>query len=109
MNFAADFDVDAFLAPLQEKYGKGEVVAVPTVAGPMAFRCPTGPEYARFKDARRKEGDHAAGKLLLLITVVSPDRVAMGPILEKKPGIIDTCLDEVLILAGVDPQAEAKK
>ncbi len=110
MDFPADFDVDEFLGPHREKYGAGEVVAVMTIAGPVAFRCPTGAEYTRFKAMAQNPADRPlASKTLCLMTVLSPERAAFAAIIEKKPGIVDTCDDEILALAGVDAHAAVKK
>jgi hypothetical protein len=110
MNFPADFDVDAFLAPLREKYGTGDVVAVMTVAGPIAFRTPNSAEYVRFKAmASNPQERIVASKNLCLMTVASMSREELAAILEKKPGIADTCDDEILALAGVDAHAAVKR
>ena len=110
MDFPADFDVDAFLEPLRAKFGSGKVVAIMTIAGPVAFRKPTSPEYDRVKAMAQNPNDRAsASKTLCLITVVSPDRPAFASMLEEYPGIADVCDDHIFALAGVDSKAAVKK
>lgn len=110
MDFPADFDVEAFLEPLRAKHGAGKVIAVMTIAGPVAFRKPTGPEYDRVKAMAQNPADRAAAsKTLCLITVVSPDRGAFGAMLDEYPGIADSCDDHIFALAGVDGKAAVKK
>jgi hypothetical protein len=110
VDFPADFDVDAFLAPHREKYGNGEVVAVMTVMGPAAFRGPTSSEYARVKAMAQNPADRfATAKTLCLICVLSPERSVFAAWIEKKPGIPDICDDHIYELAGIDKSAAVKK
>jgi hypothetical protein len=110
VDFPADFDVDAFLQPFRDKYGAGKVVAIMTMAGPVAFRKPTSPEYDRVKAMAQNPADRAAAsKTLCLITVVSPERNAFASMLDEYPGIADVCDDHIFALAGVDGKAAVKK
>ena len=110
MDFPADFDVEAWMVPLREKFGAGKVVGVMTVAGPVAFRRLTGPEYDRCLAMRQDPASrHLLGKTVCLIAVVSPDRAAFEAMIAEWPGIVDTCDDQVWLLTGVDPKAAVKK
>lgn len=106
----ADFpdDFENVLAPLREKHG--EVCAVMTVSGPVVFRGPTGAEFARYQAMIFEPKDRAsAGKSLCLMCVVSPERTVFSQLIEKKPGLVATCTNPLLELAGVDTEAQLKK
>ncbi len=88
----------------------GDVVAVDTVKGPAVFRTPKESEYARYMtmllDAKERA---SAGKALCLMAVVLPSRQVFGEWIAAKPGIVITCTNAVLELAGVDTEAAVKK
>jgi len=92
------------------KVAHGEVVAIKTVKGPAVFRTPKDSEYARYMtmllDAKERA---SAGKALCLMAVVSPDRNTFQQWIAAKPGIVITCTNAVLELAGVDTEAAVKK
>jgi hypothetical protein len=76
VDFPAELDVQAFLAPYKEKHG--DVIAVMTVSGPMVFRGADMKEMAIFEDTAKKAGRLVACKQLCILTVVSTDKMAMG-------------------------------
>jgi hypothetical protein len=50
-----------------------------------------------------------AGKLLALMCVVFPERNVFAQYIADKPGIVVTCVNPLLELAGVDTEASVKK
>lgn len=93
---------------LQDKYG--EIAVVKTVLGPVAFRSCKRAEYERynsllFDDKKRPK----AFESLVKTCVVYPDANTFESYLDKKPGIVSTCLNAVLELSGVETEAETKK
>lgn len=104
MDFPEDFD----LGPYKAQHG--EVVAVMTAKGPCVFRGPKESEYARYMAALLDQKERAnAGKLLVLMCVVFPERNVFSQYISEKPGITVTCANPVLELAGVDTEASVKK
>lgn len=88
----------------------GEIVAVSTKQGVAAFRSPTDAEYGRYNAFLFNEKTRASAfKELVKLCVVHPDRATFEGWLAKSPGIVQTCLESVLNLAGVDTEAQTKK
>lgn len=112
MDFPIEFDADKFLEPVKVD-GKGqpqEVIAVMTLVGPVAFRGPTSVEYARYQSVLFDQKERPkAGEILCRMCVVIPDRETFGVMITKKPGIVSTCVNPILELAGVDTEAAVKK
>jgi hypothetical protein len=88
----------------------GEVAAVKTKCGVAAFRSPTDAEYGRYNALLFDEKTRAnAFKALVKTCVVKPSRETFEGWVAKSPGIVQTCLNAVLELAGVDTDAQTKK
>jgi|SRR6266568_2360270 hypothetical protein len=102
--------IDAVLATLKETHGDGNVVAVNTQAGWIAFRKPKKAEYDRhvgmLMDDKQKP---KAIEALACITVVYPSRAEFDAILVRLPGVVLTCADALTELAGFTEKAETKK
>lgn len=96
-------------AELEQKYGaRGDGWdVVQTVAGPVAARCPNGPEWDKFL-ARlfNDQTKHLAGKLLACECVVYPENFLDR--LDRKPGMQAAVVKMVNRLAGQVEDAEGK-
>jgi hypothetical protein len=113
LDLSAEPSLDDLLTPeeaqkLTTQYG--EVTAVSTKRGVAVFRSPNDPEYGRYNALLFDEKTRAnAFKALVKQCVVKPSRETFEEWVSKSPGIVQTCLDAVLKLAGVDSEAQTKK
>jgi hypothetical protein len=88
----------------------GEIVVVKTKVGPCAFRVPRKKEYDRYKATLFKDATRSmAPEMLVKMTVVYPSAQDFESLVDKAPGIVETCIGPVLELAGVNAEAEVKK
>jgi len=105
--------LDDLLTPAEVqklKESNGEFTAIRTLGGVAAFRAPTRGEYARYNQLFFDEKTRAkAFEALVNTCVIMPDRKTFEGWLDKYPGIVTTCVDAVMKLAGVDTDAQTKK
>ena len=92
------------------KSSHGEIVAVETKRGVAVFRSPNDAEYGRYNALLFDKKTQAnAFKALVQLCVVHPTKEVFGEWVAKSPGIVQTCLEHVLQLSGVDTDAQAVK
>ncbi len=92
----------ATLDALAKEHGR-DVVAVQTKAGPAAFRVFKRPEYARFNGMLGDDKTKAAAlEYIVRATVVYPSGPDFDAMIDRYPGIIASCANEVLVLGGVE-------
>ena len=88
----------------------GDVIEVPTVEGPFAFRRPTRQEYRFFMtmlgDDKKKAG---APEYLVTTCRVAPSKEDFEKAADRSPGIVTTITNPLLNFAGLDGDVAAKK
>lgn len=106
---------DARFEALKAEHGDGRVMIVETeIAGDLAFRCPTKAELDRFRDQVGAAGERgarrsAALEALVRATVVDPKLLEFDELLKSSPGLIETCINPILELGGVEEKPRVRK
>lgn len=106
---------DARFDALKAEHGDGRVVVIESEhVGDLAFRCPTKAEMDRFRDQLGSSGDRgarrsAALESLVRATVVDPKLLEFDELLRAYPGLIETCVNPVLELGGIEEKPRLRK
>lgn len=88
----------------------GEIVAVQTKAGVAAFRVFKKAEYDRYNRLFFDEKTRSQSfEVIVKACCVHPDPPTFTAWVDKRPGIVTTCLNHVMDLGGVSTDAESKK
>jgi hypothetical protein len=99
---------------LKSEHGEGRVIVIETEhAGDLAFRSPTKHEMQRFRESvgPNESGGRRAGALenLVRACVVLPKLPEFDEDLKKFPGLVETCINPLLELGGVEEKPRVRK
>lgn len=98
------------LDALKAQHGAGKVFTLVRGEVTIALRKPTRAEYRRFvMKLQDKTELYDANEELVRACVLEPSGAALEAILDEWPGLVTDVGGELLMLAGMQAKAEAKK
>jgi len=101
---------------LKAKHGDDiHLLAMPKgIDGIVIVRTPTATEWDRLQDRimdprATTASKRAATQNILMDVLIHPSRAELGSLLERKPGLVQTLSNQLVGIAGVDPDASSEK